>query len=104
MPETAQMVCGAPNPITGRTCIARIRHVHHRDADGRQWPNSPADTEAMSPAEAVDEIYFWHDPRLTVSDRERAFDDLIGWVAGQAQVDRFAAETLRRIRERAERS
>lgn len=59
-------------------------------------------TEVMSPAEAVEEIYFWHERDLTVADRERAFDDLIGWVAGQAQVDRYAAETLRRIRERAE--
>lgn len=33
-------VCGEPNPVTGWTCVARTRHVHHRDADGRTWPNA----------------------------------------------------------------
>lgn len=64
-----------------------------------------ADTEVVAEAmtfdEAVDNVHYWAESR--VDDRDRAFDDLLGWVAGQAiHGDPSAAGTLRRIRERAE--
>jgi len=62
------------------------------------------DTDVMTFDEAKDQVYYWHDREVTVADRERAFDDLIGWVAGRAVSDPTAADTLRRIRERAELS
>ena len=103
MPEVAQKVCGAPNPVTGWTCIAQLRHVHHRDADGRQWPNSPAGSDTMTMEQATDQLYYWSAQRM--EDRDRAFDALVGWVAGRAITgDPDAAGTLRLIRDRVERS
>lgn len=103
--ELAQDICGEENPVTGRTCVAgsRYRHVHHRDADGRQWPNSPSTpADTMSMEQATGEVYYWAQQRLEA--RDRAFDDLLGWVAGRAITgDPHAADTLRRIRHRAER-
>ena len=59
--------------------------------------------EVMSFDQASEHLYYWSDQR--VEDRDRAFDTLIGWVAGKAITgDPNAAETLRLIRDRAERS
>lgn len=101
--EVAQKVCGAPNPARGTSCVARTRHVHHRDADGRQWPNSPAGSDTMTMEQATDQLYYWSEQRMEA--RDRAFDALIGWVAGRAITgDPDAASTLRLIRDRAARS
>lgn len=107
--EVAQKVCGARNPVRGSTCVAQSRyhHVHHRDADGRQWPNSPAGSDQrMTIDEARAELEFWGDPRMPWETRDRAFSDLIGWVAMRAVAmdEPGAADLLRRIRDRAERS
>ena len=57
--------------------------------------------DAMTFEEAVDNVHYWAE-RLE-AERDRAFDDLLGWVAGQAiHGDPSAAGTLRRIRDRAE--
>ncbi|HEY9413150.1 MAG TPA: hypothetical protein VIQ30_00190 [Pseudonocardia sp.] len=64
-------------------------------------PELEADTMTME--QAKDQVYYWAEQRDEA--RDRAFDDLLGWVAGRAITgDPHAAETLRRIRERAERS
>lgn len=63
-----------------------------------------ADTDVMTFDQVTDEVYYWQDRDRPIADRERAFDDLIGWVAGRAVTDPTAADTLRRIRERAELS
>lgn len=61
------------------------------------------EVDEMTMEQATDEVYYWAEQRLEA--RDRAFDVLIGWVAGRALTgDPHAAETLRLIRERAERS
>lgn len=57
------------------------------------------DTDVMTFAEATDQVYYWFGQPN--NDRDRAFDDLLGWVAGRAVDDPDAADTLRRIRDRA---
>lgn len=66
-------------------------------------PELELEDEPMTFEQVVDQVYYWQDSSRPVADRERAFDDLIGWVAGRATSDPTAADTLRRIRERAER-
>lgn len=56
--------------------------------------------ERMTMEEATHELAWWG--LSTEADRERAFDDVLGNVAYRAVDDPFAAETLRRIRKRAE--
>ena len=59
--------------------------------------------EQMTMEQASDQLYYWSEQRLEA--RDRAFDALIGWVAGRAITgDPDAANTLRLIRDRAERS
>lgn len=59
--------------------------------------------DTMTFEQASDELYYWAEQH--VDDRDRAFDALIGWVAGRAITgDSNAADTLRLIRERAEQS
>ncbi|HEY9415627.1 MAG TPA: hypothetical protein VIQ30_12765 [Pseudonocardia sp.] len=66
-------------------------------------PDLEVEHDVMTVDEATDQVYYWA-AQLEV-DRDRAFDDLLGWVAGRAITgDPHAADTLRRIRERAERS
>lgn len=53
--------------------------------------------------QATEEVYYWAGQHI--EQRDRAFSDLLGWVAGRAAIgDPHAADTLRRIRDRAERS
>lgn len=58
--------------------------------------------QAMTYEQATDQLYYWGAMRM--EDRDRAFDALIGWIAGRATADPDAASTLRLIRDRAERS
>lgn len=59
--------------------------------------------EAMTMDQAVDQLRYWG--AMRIEDRDRAFSDLIGWVAGRALTgDPDAAGTLLRIRERADRT
>ena len=65
-------------------------------------PELELEDEPMTMEQATDQVYYW--AAQLMEDRDRAFDDLLGWVAGRAITgDPHAAETLRRIRERAER-
>lgn len=56
--------------------------------------------ERMTMEEATDELAWWGSS--TDEERDRAFDDVLGNVAFRAVDDPIAAETLRRIRKRAE--
>lgn len=58
--------------------------------------------QPMSYEQATDQLYYWGGMRM--ESRDRAFDALLGWVAGRATADPDAASTLRLIRDRAERS
>lgn len=95
------MSCGVPNPVSGSTCVAKLRHVHHRDADGRQWPNRPADVGVMSIEETTELQLFLSAQHPKV--RDRVFSELLGNVAFRAVDDRYAADTLRRCRDLARR-
>ncbi len=39
----SKQLCGAKNPVLSTTCVATIRHIHHRDESGRQWPAQDPD-------------------------------------------------------------
>lgn len=67
-------------------------------------PDVELEDDPMTFEQVVDQLYYWQDDRRPIADRERAFDALLGWVAGRATVDPDAASTLRLIRDRAERS
>jgi hypothetical protein len=58
-----------------------------------------SDTEVMTIDEATGEVVFW--AYQTEAVRDRAFSELLGWVAGRAVDDRDAADLLLQIRGRA---
>jgi hypothetical protein len=66
-------------------------------------PDLELKDDPMTYDQAVEQLYYWGAERM--EDRDRAFDTLLGWVAGRAITgDPDAASTLRLIRDRAERS
>ena len=68
-----------------------------------EYDSPPAGSDTMTMEQASDQLYYWSEQWIEA--RDRAFDALIGWVAGRAITgDPDAADTLRLIRDRAERS
>lgn len=60
------------------------------------------DVGVMSIEETTDQVMYW--AQQADADRDRAFDELLGNVVFRAVDDPTAADTLRRIRERVDRS
>jgi hypothetical protein len=60
------------------------------------------DTGTMQIEETTAQLMYW--AQQATADRDQAFSELLGNVVFRAVDDPTAAETLRRIRERAERS